>query len=81
MKKIQLRSKKYWKVDCVSSPDILVVGAVISAAGLDWEADGYSSIRIYSGKKKARQLQSLISGMSEVGVLKGSISMEVTPHR
>ena len=90
MKKINLKAKKYWDIQAVCNQDLLAIGAVLSASGTNW--DGVetqletgevivNTIRVWSNKKTAAKLQSLISGMSEVGIFKGSVSMEVYPHR
>lgn len=93
MKKIELKAikaKKHWNVSCGNARDVLVVGAVLSAAGVNWEPIGmelsggelvHGAVRVYCGKKRAAQLQKLLSGMSEVGALRGSIAYEVYPHR
>lgn len=89
MKKIELKGKKHWDVTARVS-DLLVVGAVLSASGTDWDfvettlSRGESvvtSIRVYSGKRKAAKLQHLLNGMSEVGCFEGCIAYEMYPHR
>ena len=85
----ELKNRKYWDVSA-SYGDLLVIGGVLSASGTDWDGvktmlsggeEVCCAIRVYSGKRRARKLQALLSGMSEVGCFKGAISYEVYPHR
>lgn len=89
MKKIELKGKKHWDITARLS-DLLVVGAVLSASGTDWDiveatmSGGetvVTSIHVYSGKRRAAKLQRLLSGMSEVGCFDGCIAYEMYPHR
>lgn len=89
MKKIELKPRKYWDIYCKDIHDLLTVGAILQAAGYKWEcvettlSGGESvcqTLRVYSGKKKAKEMQRFLRGVSGM-ILNGPMSIEVYPHR
>lgn len=85
-----LKAKKHWDIYAISNGDLLIIGAVLSAAGTDWDvvnttlSNGervHQSIRVFCGKRRSKKLQDLLAGMAEVGCFKGVVSYETYPHR
>lgn len=90
MKMIELKQRKHWDIYCVSFHDLLMAGAILQAAGYRWECVETQlsggevvcqTIRVFSGKKKAKKMQEFLVMLSNMGVLRGAISMEVYPHK